>query len=238
MIHFSSAAFPFSLCWILLALAGCQSASHGGSSAALISSEEEAAIVGEVAAPVLLPAKALGQTFVLRQAVAVKWSGEAGQAEEASFDAAVQRQGESLLLLGLGPMGHVGFTLKLEKGEVSFENRTGQVLPFAPDRMLLDVQRVYYPWLDPEEACRDCTRSGRRAGYLIEEEWVAGRLLRRRFESLSPAEAEGNQSTQPGIEVEYSGEIAFDGLPRDARLRDEGFGYEVELKTLGIDWID
>ena len=41
-----------------------------------------------------------------------------------------------------------------------------------------------------------------------------------------------------GIEVVYSGEPAFGGLLLDARLRHEKFGYEVELETLRIDWID
>lgn len=221
----------------------------------------------ELTLPFLLPAEALAETFVLRQTVTVRWVGEDGEAQEASFDAAVQRQGSSLLLLGLGPMGGVGFTLSLEQGKVSFENRTGQDLPFAPERMLADVQRVYYPWLDdgalwrersesvrgdqslwrvgpspPGEGsalCGDCVRRGLRGGFDIKEHRRQGQVFRRRFDPLkTQLDKEGEAANRPGIEVRYSGEPAFGGVLRDALLRNEVFGYELELKTLSLDWID
>lgn len=186
--------------------------------------------------PLLLPAEALPETFVLRQTVTVRWTDAAGQVDESSFAAAIQRQGDSLLLLGLGPLGGVGFTLNLVKGKVSFENRTGRDLPFAPERMLADVQRVYYPWLDAAPECGDCVRTGRRGGFEIEEHHEHGRVTRRRF---VPVAKSGNEAGEhAGIEVLYSGEPVFGGLLRNARLLHEGFGYEVELETLGIDWID
>lgn len=184
----------------------------------------------------LLPAEALPETFVLRQTVTVRWTDEAGQADTASFDAVIQRQGGSLLLLGLGPMGRVGFTLSLVKGKISFENRTGRNLPFDPERMLADVQRVYYPWLDATPECGDCVRTGRRGGFAIEEHHEQGRITRRRFVPLAKSAMGAGEAG--GIEVLYSGEPAFGGVLRDARLLHEGFGYEIELETLHIDWID
>ena len=147
--------------WILLLgvlASGCRTPSQGvfyDVTEPVVQADEEAEAERAGSRALLLPAEALAETFVLRQTVTVRWSDETGQVDEASFDAAIQRQGESLLVLGLGPMGRVGFTLSLEKGKVFFENRTGRDLPFAPERMLADVQRVYYPWLDDAPECGD-----------------------------------------------------------------------------------
>ncbi len=238
--------------WILLLgvlASGCRTPSQSvccDVGVPLVQAEVMKETEGAEPRPFLLPAEALTETFVMRQTVTVRWSNDAGQAEEVSFDAAIQRQGGSLLLLGLGPMGGVGFTLSLAEGKVSFENRTGQVLPFDAERMLADVQRVYYPWLDGSPDCSDCVRRGRRGGFEIEEHRTQGQVSRRRFKSLAAGRDEegvkGGKAVEAGarlgIVVEYSGDPAFGGLLRDARLRHEEFGYEVELETLRIDWID
>ena len=91
----------------------------------------------------LLPVDDLRANLMMRQHVTVKWADR-----EESFDAVLQKRGGVLLLLGLGPMNTVGFKLTLDRKGVSFDNLSGRELPFRPERILADVQRVFYPWID------------------------------------------------------------------------------------------
>ncbi len=94
------------------------------------------------AAVALLPFDDLHENLLMRQHVTVKWAdGEEG------FDAVLQKRRDSLLLLGLGPMNTVGFKLTLDDHGVRFDNSSGREMPFQPERILADVQRVFYPWI-------------------------------------------------------------------------------------------
>ncbi|MFK7895794.1 MAG: DUF3261 domain-containing protein [Myxococcota bacterium] len=238
-----SKALMLFLLALSLVFAGCESAKRGPESREEFAAESRTEV--QQGAADLLPATALARHFVLRQRVAIRWQDESGKRDEASFDAAIQRQGDSLLLLGLGPMGQVGFLLRLENGVVHFENRTGLALPFEPARMLADVQRVYYPWFEPVTACDTCVRRAQRSRITVEETRAEGEVRTRRFFQAAKAgsvgDGEGPESREDGeddVIVRYSGAPWLDGLGQDALLQSVGFGYEVELKTQSVDWID
>lgn len=114
--------------------------------------------------------------FQWRQTVAVKYADR----DARSFDAALDKRGDTLRLVGLTPLGTVMFVAEAEGTAVRFENRTGEPLPFDGSHILLDVQRVFFPWLEGD--IEDGVREGRRGEEQIRERWEGGRLLERVFE--------------------------------------------------------
>lgn len=130
----------------------------------------------------LRPAGALGHEVLWQQRVTAHW----GAAEQRGFDAAVQVQGEVLTVLGLSPLGAPGLVLRLAAGEVAVEQRPELELPFPARFVLLDVQRVFYPWLPAElPVPTDGERRGEVDGELVTETYRGGRMVRRRFERCS-----------------------------------------------------
>jgi hypothetical protein len=167
----------------------------------------------------LLPAGEWAQNLLLNQRVTVRWTGE-----EERFEAVLQKKDDVLLLVGLGPINSVGFSLSLNHQSVEFRNRTGRELPFEPARILADVQRCFYPWIDTEGDCADCEREGRRDGVRIQEEIVAGRVMGRVFTIVDQPEV-------GEIRVDYEGWSDDLPVPKVVRLRNGWFGYELLIET-------
>jgi len=61
----------------------------------------------------LLPVSALRDDLVLRQRVTIRWLDG-----EESFEAVLQKRESELLLLGLGPMNVVGFSLRVDEDAI------------------------------------------------------------------------------------------------------------------------
>lgn len=161
----------------------------------------------------LLAADAWPAQVMLRQRVTAIWpQGTRG------FDAALQRQGDELLLIGLAPFGPPGFVIRHGPGGVEVTNNTGEALPFDPRFMLADVQKAFYPW--PADAAA--------LGFEITRRVVDGRLAERVF---SPADG------APPIRVEY-GEAQIDGYPRAVELRNDRFGYRLRIETVEVQPLD
>lgn len=138
-----------------------------------------------------------------------------------SFEAVVLVTSTEVALLGLGPMSAVGFVLRWRDGTLSVENRTSQTIPFDPKWVLLDVQRVFFPWFGSERGVageRETTRGQQR----IVERWVDGDLVERRF---YPADA----GSEPDIVVHYRGS----GYPAPAwaELEHHRLGYRLRIET-------
>ena len=124
----------------------------------------------------LRPPSVLTADFVWRQRVTVQYADRPAR----SFDAVLQKRGETMSLVGLTPINTVTFIVEQRDMAVTFDNRTGQTLPFDGRYILQDVQRVYFPWLvGPTE---DGVRSGAMLGESVSERLVAGRVVERRFE--------------------------------------------------------
>ena len=192
---------------------------------------------GEVVAsadrmPTLLPAEALGEDMVLQQRVTIQWNGR-----EESFGAVLQKRGRELMLLGLGPMNSVGFQLSLAGGRVSFENRTGRDLPFVPERILLDVQRVFYPWIDEKESpsCKLCDRHGSREGIEIVERIGASTLEERRFVIRDGPQGDEGRTE---VVVRYEDWIEDPRVPARAILSHGRAGYELLVETTSAEVLE
>lgn len=166
----------------------------------------------------LLDPELLGPDFQWRQRVTAQWDTAAAR----SFEAVLSKTDGELLLLGLSPMGTPGFVLRLRGGAVEFENHSPQRLPFEPSYIMLDVERVFFPWMDGEG---DGTREHTAHGERITEIWDEGRLKRRTFERLD-GQPKGT------IIVEYDGWNEGDIAPATARLHNGWFGYTLTIETL------
>jgi hypothetical protein len=167
----------------------------------------------------LLPATSYGPDFQWQQRVTARW-----HAKERGFDAVLSKADDELLLVGLGPMKTPGFFVRLRDGDVHFENRTPRELPFEPRYMLLDVQRVYYPWI-PGAPPNTGERHHRTDGESVYERWQDGRLVERRF-------VRDDGRPQGEITVRYEG--WEDGLdaPRRATLDNGWLGYALVIETI------
>ncbi len=189
-------------------------------------------------AAALLPAGAWPGRHFIRQWVVIRW-----QEREERFEAVLQKEADALLLVGLGPMGRVGFRISLEDEALGFENHSGRTLPFSPAYILADVQRIFYPWLEEAERCRRCDREGVRLGFDIRELRVGGRLVERRF-SLADQPELGEVVVRyrgPDEEPEPSGETPRQETSvqetklRRATLRNDWAGYEIEVEYLSLE---
>lgn len=206
---------------VWLALVGCGPGGRGRPTAAPVDPADR-----PVPDQALLPAEALPGDVLMRQHVTIQWDGQ-----ESDFEAVLQKRGAQLMLLGLGPMDRVGFRLVLEDGVVGFENRTERELPFEPERILLDVQRVFYPWIRGGQACVRCDRSGERDGVEIVERIEAGRLEERRFRLPE-------RSDLGDIVVRYE-DWGEGGLaPRRAVLANGWHGYGLRVETSSAERLD
>lgn len=196
------------LCSALLALAGCTAAPQRPDWA-------DRDYPGT-----LLPADALPHDLLWQQRVTAFW-GEDGQR---GFDAAVQKAGDLLTVLGLSPVGHVGFAILLRGEQVELKNQSDEMLPFPPRFVLIDVQRTFYPWLGPAPA--DGERQGAIGGERVRELWRDGRLQQRSFERL-----DGEPAGVITITYEWDGTDPTWAAPRRTVLDNGWFGYRLVVDT-------
>ena len=180
----------------------------------------------------LLPVSALREDVLLRQRVTISW-----RDREENLEAVMQKRGAELLVVGLGPMNAVGFTIKLDDHGVSFENRVGRELPFEAERILADIQRVFYPWIASDTECRDCVRQGRRGRITITERVGSEFLEERLFEfdeGIDQSDGPG-RSTRGVVSISYQDWIGGTSIPGRAILQNEALGYRLTIETTSVE---
>ena len=171
----------------------------------------------------LRPPSDFGPDVMLRQRVTASWQGR-----EESFDAVLQKQGGRLVLLGLSELG-VGFSLVFEHGQITLDNRTGRELPFPPSFILMDVQRVFFPWCGDERtaAFRRCKAAD--GTFEIAESWKGDDLSSRSF----------HWADEPSrVVIQYDPAWPGSRVPRRAVLVSERFGYTLTIETLEVQLLD
>ena len=146
--------------------------------------------------------------FLLQQQIRFHWQGGEG-----SLDAAVQSACGEFTVVLLTPMGTRGVTIRQRGWDVTVEGRTGD-LPFAPERILLDVQRTYLA--PPANPPRVGTVERKIGEQRMEETFEDGRLVERVF--------------QPTREGDDRVRIRFG--PETASLESERYGYRLDVTTL------
>lgn len=163
--------------------------------------------------------RGLGRDFQWRQQVTAHWP-----TGTRAFDAILSKDGNTLLLVGLGPMDTPGFVFRVDDaGKLSVENHTGQPIPFDPRFVLLDVQRAFYQWFPaPLDAGARTTTAD---GETIIETWRGGHLVERSF-----ARIDGNPPGQ--VVVSYEGWKGENRAPTRVILRNGWHGYTLEIETI------
>jgi hypothetical protein len=164
----------------------------------------------------------LGGDFSVRQSLTIRTRRD-GEPVEVTLDAVLQKQGDTLLIVGFGPMNARAFTLEQKDDRLEVEQYLGPDLPFSPRNVVLDVHRVYFKRLPPPaEGFTGVTR-GELDGEQVEETWVDGELRRRVF-------------TRPGSACEGAVQVELGAgcgprfcEPVTASLTNEWFGYSVDL---------
>jgi hypothetical protein len=211
--------------WIgmAVALAAC----GGGGLGVDRSHGNDLASSGKGAEPDSVPLRdprAFPHDFVDRQKIRATYG-----ARSLSFDAVLQKLGDTLTLVGLTPFGSRAFVLRQVGATVSFQSFVPEQLPFPPRYMVVDIQRVFLPWIATDDAGSladpDGTREGTREGEGVREEWRGGRLLRRTFHRLN--------GHPPGtIVIEYGEGMSEGGaLPPRVVLSNGWYGYRLEITT-------
>ena len=171
---------------------------------------------------VLHAPSAYSADFAIDQRVTAVW-----HEESQSFRAVVEKHGDSLVMVGLGPHGGRAFTLVQQGEEVRFESHMDRELPFPPRYVLLDVHRAWLMGL-PGAPLADGEHRGELDGEEIVETWSGGRLMTRTFRRLDGAPA-GLAS------ITYEG--GLDPRPTEAAPtrvgRENGwFGYRLVIEDL------
>jgi hypothetical protein len=143
----------------------------------------------------------------------------------AAFDAVLQKKGNELTLVGLTPFGSRAFVIRQVGTVLSFESFVPQTLPFPPSYIVVDVERVFFPWTDAPPPT-DGERRFSRDAEAVAEQWEGGKLRRRTF-----AFAEGHP---PGeIVIDYDGGMEIGGAPPPHVSFDNGqYGYHLDITTL------
>jgi hypothetical protein len=157
--------------------------------------------------------------FIWRQHVTATWK----EGSE-SFDAVLQKRGDTLLLMGLSPIGTPGFVLELRGKNISLRNRTGRPLPFPPRYIIADIQRAFFPWLTPPPTGFSGVRSGIYRDLSIREVYQVGRLRSRAFRRK-------RAPSQEAVRLEYRGWSDGRDAPAKVILTSDAFGYTLVIET-------
>jgi hypothetical protein len=172
---------------------------------------------------VLHDPRTLPHDFLVRQHLAIHAEHD-GKPIDGELDAVLQKQGDTLLLVGFGPMNVKAFTLTQRADRIELVQFYGPDLPFSPRNVVVDVHRVFFKRLPPPaDAAYSGVIRGELDGEQVEETWQAGELRARVF-------------TRPGsglagaVRVELgAGCTAARCEPVSATLRNEWFAYTLAI---------
>jgi hypothetical protein len=163
---------------------------------------------------------ALGANFAVKQHLRVRFRGR-----EDGFDAVLQKQGDELLVVGLGPVGVRAFVLKQAGDAISFEQRFGPKFPFPPRNVLVDIHRAYFMQLSspPPSANAVSSIRGDQDGEQISETWQGGNLIRKSFQ----------RPGQTGeVTLSYEGPCTRSACrPSRIALNNGWYGYELIIEN-------
>ncbi|MBW2464260.1 MAG: DUF3261 domain-containing protein [Deltaproteobacteria bacterium] len=148
---------------------------------------------------------------------------------ENSFHAVLQKRGDQIVMMGLGPAGGRAFALTQEGVHFEWETFLPIELPFPPEYMLYDVHRT---WLQPNNPPLAGAAEAifERHGERVRELWDGARLMERTFERLD-GRPEGT------IVVRYLGGLSPDAPaasapPDEVIFENRWHGYTATIRTL------
>ncbi|MEM7605256.1 MAG: DUF3261 domain-containing protein [Myxococcota bacterium] len=136
---------------------------------------------------------------------------------ENRFSAVLQKQGNVLTLVVLGPHGGRAFTLTQTGSDVQYEAHVDLELPFPPRYILHDIHRAWFPRLGIDD------------GETVTAQRDGERVRRVRFE---------RPDKEGAIVVEYEGGLDSGAPlrtapPAQATLHNAWFGYTATIRSTG-----
>lgn len=158
-----------------------------------------------------------GVDFLIRQRIEARFG-----SRKVQFEAALQRRGDLLTLLGLTPFGTRAFVIEQRGQKVRFERFVDKEMPFQPRYILLDVQRT----LMPSAARADGVYNDTVDGAVVEEVWEQGKLQKRTIRR--PDRFEG------ALIMRYEGGLLAGQLPPRILFENGWFGYSMTIENLEI----
>jgi hypothetical protein len=170
--------------------------------------------------------------FIVQQTIEIRAVRD-GRPVEGQLDAVVQKKGDTLLIIGLGPMNARAFTLTQRGRRIEFEQFAGPRLPFSPRNILVDVHRVFFKALPrPEGAADTGVVRGVLDGERVEERWERGELRARSF-------ARPGSDLHGAVRVEYGpGCRAGRCEPASVTVHNEWFGYTLAITNREYEALD
>ena len=173
--------------------------------------------------------KTLPRDFMVRQTLTIHTQRD-GKPVDGELDAVLQKQGDTLLIIGLGPMDVKAFTLTQNGDRIEFAQFAGPPLPFSPRNIVIDVHRVFFKRLPaPTEPTFSGVLRGELDGEHVEEIWKDGQLRASTF-------------TRPGSKLVGAVRVQLgEGCtpvvcePASAMLRNEWFGYTLTIRNEGYE---
>ncbi|MCA9636354.1 MAG: DUF3261 domain-containing protein [Myxococcales bacterium] len=173
---------------------------------------------------VLVDVAAIPGDFMARQ----RLLGAMGEHRLAA-DVVLQKQGDTLTLMGLTPFGTRAFALIQDGREVSFQPFIDAPLPFPPELMLADIHRTLFLGIGAPAA--DGSRRLHLAGERVDERWAGGRLMERRF-------LRRRGKPKGLIAIDYGEGMRGSEPPPKVEIRNERFGYTVTIETVTFQRLD
>ena len=178
---------------------------------------------------VLHDPRTLPHDFMVRQSLTVRTRRD-GKPVEGRFDAIVQKQGDTLLIVGFGPMNVKAFTLTHRGDRIEFAQFMGPELPFSPRNVVVDVHRVFFKRLPAKaQAGYSGVVRGELDGETVEETWRDGQLRTAVF-------------TRPGSALRGAVRVELGPgctpvlcEPESATLHNEWFGYTLTIVNEGYE---
>jgi hypothetical protein len=141
-----------------------------------------------------------------------------------SFSAVLQKQADTLTLIGLTPFGSKAFVIQQVGMAVKFTSYLQGELPFPPRYILFDIHRVYFGGLGGTPL-PDGEHIAERDGERIREVWKGGRLFERAFTRLA--------KDPPGaMVIAYEGGMAPGASPARIEIDNGWVGYHLSIATL------
>ncbi len=165
----------------------------------------------------LMPPSTLGKDVMWRQKIGALFG-----KREISFSAVVQKRGDELTVLGLGPANSKAFVLKLVGSRVSFRSWMPRKLPFPPRFILIDIQRAFFSMGLPNTPGKHTlARDGER---VFEHRSASNQLIERRFERL-------DGKHKGSITIRYA-DPSGPNAPADVIVDNKWFGYIMKIETV------
>lgn len=182
---------------------------------------------------VLRDPSTLHPDFLVRQTLEFK-AVRNGTPVHRELDVVLQKQGDTLLIVGLGPLNAKAFTLQHRRDQIEFKQFMGPHVALSPRNVVVDVHRVYFKRLEAPPPGGWETYTGTRQGELdgehVEEVWQNGQLRSIAFTRPAQPALRGAVRIQLGPGCRH---LACE--PNSVSLDNQWFGYRLTITNQGYE---